>query len=63
MIFLTDGTTFIGPYKPGDPAIARGTRTLREGHGAADVYAVDGDTLEQARQAWRRAERKAVPAG
>jgi hypothetical protein len=37
MIFLTDGTTFIGPYKPGDPAIAR--------------------------QAWRRAERKAVPAG
>lgn len=47
-VFLTDGETFIGPYAPGDMAIARGEQELRA-HGAKDVYVIRATTLESAR--------------
>lgn len=33
MVFLTDGTTFVGPYIVGAFDIPRGTAFLREAHG------------------------------
>ena len=61
-IFLTDGTTFVGPYGPTeDFAIMRGTRTLREGHGATEVFAVAAETVAQAKATFaRQTQRKAV---
>lgn len=56
MVFLTDGTPsgWIGPYLPGDLAIARGTRTLRENHDAADVWVVRATDLDAAKEKWSR---------
>jgi hypothetical protein len=57
--FLTDGQTWLGPYSEEEPfAIARGTRTLREVHQAAEVYAVTADTEEQARKIFRSEQQR-----
>lgn len=53
-VFLTDGITFIGPYQIGTFDIPRGERTLREIHGASEVYAVRAETLEAAKRTFRK---------
>lgn len=52
-VFLTDGTTFLGPYLADEmgPRI-NGERHLREVCGAEDVYSISAKTEEQAKRAW-----------
>lgn len=52
-VFLTDGTTFLGPYLKDEmgPRI-RGERHLREVCGAEDVYSINAKTEEQAKRTW-----------
>jgi hypothetical protein len=55
MQFLTDGIRFLGPYGADEPfAIHRGTRTLREVHGAHEVHVIVADTDLDARGIWQR---------
>jgi hypothetical protein len=55
LFFVTDGTSFIGPYEIGDPAVVRGKLTLLDANPGADVFAVSGNTRDEARRAWERA--------
>lgn len=52
-VFLTDGQIFLGPYLPGTFDLARGTRALREVHGAAEVHAMRAGDLLEAKRKWR----------
>jgi hypothetical protein len=65
LVFLTDGSpcSWLGPYLPGDLAIAKGTQWLREAHPGAEVYAVRANGLEGAKAAYRRqvADREVTP--
>lgn len=56
LVFLTDGTTFIGPYIVGSFETVRGMRELKENGGALHVYAVKGSTLEEAKHTWSKAQ-------
>lgn len=59
-VFLTDGTPsgWIGPYLPGDLAIATGSRWLREVHGATEVFAVRAPSIELAKATYRDGARQ-----
>ncbi len=53
-VFITNGHRFIGPYIPGDTALIRGRNDLEED--GLPIYVVDGYTLEEAKEAWRKAD-------
>jgi len=54
-VFITNGHSFIGPYLPGDMALIRGRNDLEQDKLGA-IYVVQAATLEEAKEAWRKAD-------
>jgi hypothetical protein len=59
VFWLTDGRVYLGPYGDEEPfAIMRGERTLRETHGAPEVWRVRATSREGAGARWRAEARR-----